>query len=94
MIPRYDPDYDDMTMHDHGEWVKYNDHITALPKWISVKDRLPEDIDVLMVVCGTVIQGSSRRDSFYINDVWPLDKGDVTYWMPLPEPPEEDTDGK
>jgi hypothetical protein len=48
----------------------------AAPKWISVKERLPEDgIEVLFYSPKTEI------NCCFV--------GDVTHWMPLPEPPKE-----
>lgn len=59
------------------------------PKWISVKDRLPEDNgDVLICVRGRHLQVG-----FYINERWinyALIKGHVTHWMPLPGIPKEE----
>lgn len=65
------------------------------PKWISVKDRLPEkgtDVIANSKICGVT-------PAFYDNDGTYYDlNGDgvrgVTHWMPLPEPPEvEDVQG-
>jgi len=74
-------------------------------KWISVKDRLPgEDKGILitdgkLVTCCEISFWKSNRGE----DCWTLqghnyggweyeidiDWPDVTYWMPLPEPPKE-----
>nr|WP_286208064.1 DUF551 domain-containing protein [Escherichia coli] len=73
---------------------------TAIPpvpgtpdSWISCSDRMPEETgDIIVVSDGIVMSGISysRRDGFYIaaleyDDDEPI--GDVTHWMPLPEPP-------
>ena len=64
-------------------------------EWISVEDRLPSKGDVVMVYreAGT-IPGSFYIDTgaygFYVDEVWgdrENDNWNVTYWMPLPEPP-------
>ena len=63
----------------------------AAPQWISVKDRLPEDNDIVLIV----FQGSVVSVAFYEGD-WrhPLYPQtalvSVTHWMPLPEPPKEE----
>ena len=72
------------------------------PVWISVKDKLPENEDlVLAVISGSygnirfvdaVVLGNYYEDGWEIED-YP-DPGweglEVRCWMPLPEPPEED----
>ena len=64
-------------------------------EWIKVDDRLPSKGDVVMVYreAGT-IPGSFYIDTgaygFYVDEVWgdrENDNWNVTYWMPLPEPP-------
>ena len=63
----------------------------AQPKWISVKDRLPEDDRNVLVYDDHDIQ-------FWVawhdesNNKWYTQEGDrvygVTHWMPLPKLPE------
>ncbi|WP_352229185.1 DUF551 domain-containing protein [Escherichia coli] len=63
--------------------------------WISCSERMPEETgDIIVVSDGIVMSGISysHRDGFYIaaleyDDDEPIDG--VTYWMPLPEPPQE-----
>lgn len=60
------------------------------PKWISVKERLPEDDDdVLIRIYGKIIGVGYR-----INGKWKslsmVKAPVVTHWMPLPEMPEEE----
>lgn len=70
--------------------------------WISVADRLPDDdVMVLCIVSGRPqtnitldeameIASHSRTDGWIV-DAWPeWEDPTVTYWMPLPELPEED----
>lgn len=60
--------------------------------WVSVEDRLPEKQMRVLVRCnpgGTVV-------GWLLWDGWMTDfgnayngNGEVTHWMPLPEPPKE-----
>ena len=57
-------------------------------KWISVKDRLPEKrCAVIVFDYMDVISADWDEDfnRFYIGCSY---LGNVTYWMPLPKPPE------
>ena len=67
--------------------------------WISVKDRLPTEeerfddvyselIPLLACTSGTKYPFSAFFDGKKWGDGW--SEVDVTHWMPLPEPPEED----
>ncbi len=68
----------------------------TVQEWISVKDRLPENRDDVLV-CRTWWNETRNPHIGWYNDVaqeWQiLDSdgyypcGKVTYWMPLPEPP-------
>lgn len=90
----------------------------AQPKWISVEERLPDDLEeVLILVKETEFYGQYKELSKsyfcqyigcvddgewftvwchghrYIKDTAKepyADKLEVTHWMPLPEPPQED----
>lgn len=78
----------------------YNQKVLAeLPVdgWISVKDRLPREeqyrdadtrelIPLLVCVSGTEYPFRGVYDGKNWGDGWA--KLDVTFWMPLPEPPE------
>lgn len=62
------------------------------PKWISVKDRLPEAEGMYIVyipLTGGTIVAADYLDGHWID--WEVDLTErVTHWMPLPEPPEEE----
>ena len=66
-----------------------------LPKWISVKERLPIDRLKKYLVAFRDTGGSIVDMARYFpSDGWTCDNWDVpqnliTHWMPLPEPPKE-----
>ena len=66
--------------------------VDAMPRWISVEERLPEHMDDVLVWVGGLVEVGCYDES---NECWELytyvGDGSVTYWMPLPEPPKEDT---
>lgn len=53
--------------------------------WISVKDRLPENDDEVAIASG------SYMTTGYYDGEWHGMLSYVTHWMPLPEPPREET---
>ena len=63
-------------------------------RWIPVTERLPDDwVDVLArLQCGDCVVAVKSGPIWlerFINIR--LEDGDVTHWMPLPEPPKEET---
>lgn len=70
-------------------------------KWIAVTERLPESECLVL----TIVSGQHRNITFdkayelaeYCSEGWVLatwpewENPNVTYWMPLPEPPKEGT---
>ena len=65
----------------------------AAPQWISVKDRLPEEDQEVLIYDwpsrSTCIFWKSRK----LAHQWELSNGrncNPTHWMPLPEPPKEE----
>ena len=64
---------------------------SQLPKWIPVTERLPENDKTVLVW-----NRRNSREYFNVCDhgQWIiLRQEDITHWMPLPEPPKEETDG-
>lgn len=71
--------------------------------WINVEDRLPEDDgDVLAIASGypspnitledvMVVASFCGGEGWYIGEYPDWDDPIITYWMPLPEPPKEET---
>lgn len=76
----------------------------SVPQWISVKDRLPEDGENVLIWYEYFRYGSYNRmyktyeiayqyDGFW-SGVNPLgQKARVFAWMPLPKPPKGENDG-
>lgn len=67
-----------------------------MSEWISVKERLPEEVTRVITYDGThnivdmhVYDGEGFRVCRAVNDLWIYDDC-VTHWMPLPEPPKEE----
>lgn len=62
-------------------------------KWISVKDRLPE-YEQTVIVCtkrGLMAQTHTCYHGVFMPYGEPYVTQDVIYWMPLPEPPKSKT---
>lgn len=64
-------------------------------KWISVKDRLPDDNSgyVVLAFCndivGSWIEILHHNGKFFLSDGGKEYPCIVTHWMPLPKPPED-----
>ena len=59
--------------------------------WISVEERVPEDVRDYLVVTdeGNIHKAVFTGDFWYNSDTTnKIRDGEVTHWMPLPEPPE------
>ena len=72
-------------------------YLERVPKWISVKERLPEHLTSVIVhrKDGGIFMweyfNTSQTDDCWIDDSMNVYSFyDVTHWMPLPEPPKED----
>ena len=75
-----------------GGRVRDCEHFAGGSRWISVKDRLPEPGERVLVCIGAVfeafIDDAGKWQRYYsapLNEVL----GEPTHWMPLPEPPKE-----
>ena len=68
----------------------WNDAVDKMPKWISVEDDIPtDDRDVLAWVYNEGITIAWFDGYTGEWQVYGSYYGDVTHWMPLPEPPKE-----
>lgn len=68
-----------------------------IPQWISCKDRMPPDRTAKYLVTFRGVAGALvdvakyfPGDGWFCED-WPVSSQEITHWMPLPEPPKEDT---
>ena len=102
-----DPILKDMCSHrQHSVPFEYLKSLTPArvvpaPRWISVKERLPERNCEVLAYYGFVREGSDDLGymcmgvlEYYAHDRNPHFQHEsvgvrVTHWMPLPEPPEE-----
>lgn len=72
---------------------------TNVPGWIPVTERLPEEREAVLVLCknGMIFVGFQVKHNYESGIRWQiytalgstksLNKGRVSHWMPLPEPP-------
>lgn len=86
-------------VHDRGDdslCEKYRCEVNDLPKWISVKERLPEEGEIVLacVKCAPDNHLEVRQASRWCDEAggWGIYEGCVTHWMPLPTPPKEETE--
>lgn len=63
----------------------------TVQEWISVKDRMPEEDNRVLVWLGVKLYDYTRIDTDRLhNGRWIRWGKDVTHWMPLPNPPKEE----
>ena len=74
--------------------------VDAMPRWISVEERLPEAHADGSVDAELVTDGEFIHMAYYAHGQWIFcESGEmkepmwntVTHWMPLPEPPKEES---
>ena len=92
-----DVNYDDLKC--ISECLQYGQSIIN-NSWVSVEDRLPKDYTSVLAFCeGTERNGTTMCTAQGRNEFWyiPTEVGrlsfpkmqyKVTYWMPLPQPPQ------
>lgn len=67
--------------------IKIIENMPSVGRWISVKDRLPDEDDCYLVVIESEICVSIDIAEYSENRWHKHDK--VLYWQPLPEPPKD-----
>ena len=62
-----------------------------VPKWISVKERLPEDDENVMILSNERITfvGFYKNGQWISYSLYAIYGNVVTHWMPIPEIPKE-----
>jgi len=61
-------------------------------KWISVKDRLPELYDIVIIATKKYVSSGTYHDTYWYDrgyDCSLSENNPVTHWMLLPEPPKK-----
>ena len=94
-----------MSMCVNSDYCKgWNDAVAEMPRWISVKERMPplkEKVLVWAVGKSKITMGKTYCDVTFTAEVmgevrwwefwlWFLEDWDITHWMPLPDAPEVD----
>lgn len=90
--------YEDSKRYSGRLELKLNAATKRMPKWVSVKERLPEDRSNVLVVAywherwGVYMGWCAPERAEWSVHVGIGDRYDVAvvYWMPLPAPPKED----
>lgn len=82
---------------DRVKIIQHYIKVSEQPKWISVEDKLPQPFVSVLVYMPeeshlpTVHEGYLAEDGKWYASFYAREPFEVTYWMPLPEPPEEET---
>jgi len=68
------------------------DKMRSANQWTDVKDRLPELNQSVFFYYGyRPLIGTYKNDGNFLcsedNELWSVKEDQITYWMPLPEPP-------
>lgn len=59
--------------------------------WISVKDRLPDEIGKVLVIDNGKVDINSWAGKY---EGWYYANKNITHWMPFPEPPKENNNDR
>ena len=63
-----------------------------MTEWISVKDRLPKDLEDCLCISEKNYITIDNSGQYGTAENWYDDQGDkITHWMPLPPPPSSNT---
>lgn len=85
--------------HDTGSLDRVGTEVEGMNEWISVKERLPSIRDDGIAECYLISDGNLIHMAYYVTGEWRFCESgqitepmfyEVTHWMPLPKPPEEE----
>ena len=90
--------YDDITDVDYIDYEETAKNLIAngvtIQRWIPVTERLPETFATVLIYTGSKVHEAflqkDRKWLAVFGDSLIIESSDVTHWMPLPEPPEEE----
>lgn len=71
------------------ELVELTGELASKPCWIPVTERLPEEDGCYLVAVKNDHQRRYSKTAWFSHGSW-FARQDVTHWMPLPQPPEEE----
>ena len=87
---------DEVMADDFAFYCKLADAVEEMPtidRWISVKEKLPKPPAQCLVYSDKAYRPSGMETATYTNLGWmtAMYFPEVTHWMPLPEPPKEES---
>ncbi len=100
-------EYKTMSMCGSSDYCRgWNDAVKEMPRWISVKERMPEEKQhscngvkgaphsklYLVVVRDPFGESTRVQTDMTLNGKWYSYGCDITHWMPLPDAPEVEDD--
>ena len=95
VLSHFECDFSDFReyMHDKIKWEQ-KQH-AAIPKWIPVTERLPENDSGVLAFYDDGIESRIIPATFHPKSGWydclfNMPSENISYWMPLPEPPKEE----
>ena len=62
-----------------------------MQEWISVEDELPGKLEDVLAITdfGAIVVATMVSERLWLTSWAGHPVGEITYWMPLPEPPKE-----
>ena len=83
-------EYKTMSMYGSSDYCRgWNDAVKEMPKWISVKERMPETEGKYIVCTAKSSVYCTKFKSYGDIGVFKTDMNThITHWMPLPDAPE------
>ena len=71
----------------------YDEHHAQILSWTPCSERLPEDDEIMLVTCKPKKGSPNVNRAYYMDGAWhgSGSMSNVTAWMPLPKPYQEDS---